>query len=93
MEIGQMRLLKVLFLLFFSMILACSQTTEIKKINGKTISCSEVDKVVNELMNSANVTGLCLAILNENELVYLKTFGFKNREKNELLDENSIILA
>lgn len=93
MEIGQTRLLKVLFLLFFSMILACSQTTEIKKINGKTISCSEVDKVVNELMNSANVTGLCLAILNENELVYLKTFGFKNREKNELLDENSIILG
>ena len=88
-----MRLLSVLFLLLFSMILACSQTAEIKMVNGDAISSSEVDKVVNELMDSANVTGLCLAILNENELVYLKTFGYKNREKNELLDENSIILG
>lgn len=75
------------------MILACSQTAEIKKVSGDSISSSEVNKVVNELMSSANVTGLCLAILNENELVYLKTFGHKNKEKNELFDENSIILG
>ena len=83
----------VLFLILFFMILACSKSPEIKMINGDSISFSEVDEVVNELMDSANVTGLCLAILNENELVYQKTFGYKNKEKNELLDENSIILG
>lgn len=89
----EMRLLGLLSLLLFSVILACSQTAEINKVNGDAISGSEVDKVVNELMDAANVTGLCLAILNKNELIYLKTFGHKNREKNELLDENSIILG
>ena len=92
MGMSQIKLHSVLFLLFFLMLFACSQTAEIKKVSGDSISSSEVDKVVNELMDSANVTGLCLAILNENELVYLKTFGHKNIEKNELLDENSIIL-
>ena len=81
------------FLLLFFMIFACSKTAEIKKVSGDSIGSSEVNKVVNELMDSANVTGLCLAILNENELVYLKTFGYKNKEKNELLDENTIILG
>jgi len=76
-----------------SMILECSQTDEIKKINGDTISSIVVDDMVNKLMDSAHVTGLCLAILNENEPVYLKTFGCRNKEKNELLDENSIILG
>jgi len=89
----QIILHSVLFLVFFFIISACSQTAEIKKVNGNSISSSEVDKVVNELMDSANVTGLCLAILNENELVYLKTFGYKNKEMDELLDENSIILG
>ena len=89
----RLRLLSVLFLLLFSMISDFSQTAEIKMLNGDAISSSHIDTVVNELMNSANITGLCLAILNENELVYLKTFGYKNKEKNELLDENSIILG
>jgi CubicO group peptidase (beta-lactamase class C family) len=75
------------------MILTCSQTSEIKRVNGDTISDFEVDQIVSELMESANVTGLCLALLNENELVYLKTFGYKNKDRNELLDENSIILG
>jgi len=75
------------------MILACSQPVEIKKVNGESINCIEVDKVVTDLMDSAHVTGLCLAVLNENELVYLKTFGYKNKQKNELLDTNSIILG
>ncbi len=88
-----MKLFNILFLFLFAMILACSPTAEIKKVNGDAISSSQVDTIVNELMNSANVTGLCLAVLNENELVYLKTFGYKNKEKNELLDENSIILG
>lgn len=83
----------IIFLFLFLILIGCSQTAEIKKVNGDSISSSEIDKVVKELMDSANVTGLCLSILNENELVYLKTYGYKNRGKNELLDENSVILG
>jgi CubicO group peptidase (beta-lactamase class C family) len=93
MEVSQMRILGLLSILLLSVNLSCSQTTEIKKLNGESISSSKVDKVVKELMDTANVTGLCLAILNENQLVYLKTFGYKNKEMNEPLDENSIILG
>ena len=89
----QIKLFSVSLLILFLIIQSCSHKSEIKKINGDTINISEVDEAVNDLMDSANVTGLCLAILNENELGYLKTFGYKNKEKNELLDENTIILG
>jgi CubicO group peptidase (beta-lactamase class C family) len=88
-----MKFIQTVLLLGFLFNLACSQVTYVKKINGEIIDNNEVNNIVTALMDSANVTGLCLAILNENELVYLKTFGHKNKEKNELLDENSIILG
>lgn len=71
----------------------CSQTGGITKINGRSISTGEIDKVVTELMESANVTGLCLAVLNNNKVAYLRTYGYRNRETEELLDDSTIILG
>ena len=93
MGIRQMRLPVWLCIVLFSAVLSCSQTPGIKKLNGEVISYDEVTDRVDELMDTANVTGLCLAVLNENEPVYVNAFGYKNGEKKELLDENSIMLG
>lgn len=42
-------------------------------------------------MREAHVTGLALAILNDNKVVYVKGFGFRNREEQKPLTENTVM--
>jgi CubicO group peptidase (beta-lactamase class C family) len=69
------------------------QKQEITRLDGSTISTTEIDKTVKHLMNEANVQGLSLSIINNNEQAYLKTYGFKNKEKNEFLDASTVLYA
>jgi CubicO group peptidase (beta-lactamase class C family) len=41
-------------------------------------------------MNAAKVTGLGLAIINNDSIVYEKTYGYKNTDTKELLDTSTI---
>lgn len=68
-----------------------SQTQQIKKIDGSKISVSEIDKTVKRLMDTANVQGLDLAILNDKETVFIKSYGYKNKINSELLDTNTVM--
>ncbi len=68
-----------------------AQTKSIKKLDGSTISTTEIDKTVTKLMNIANVQGLNLAILNNNKPVFIKSYGFKNKPQNTLLDTATIV--
>ena len=88
-----MTIIGVLPFLLSSAVFDSAHSADIKKLNGEVITRDEVDKVVHNLMDTANVTGLCMAVLNGNESVYLETFGYRNRERSELLDENSILLG
>jgi len=44
-------------------------------------------------MDTANVQGLNLAILNNNKIAYIKSYGFKNKPENALMDNSSIVYA
>ncbi len=44
-------------------------------------------------MDTANVQGLDVAILNKGKTVFIKSYGFKNKLKQELLDTNSVMYA
>jgi CubicO group peptidase (beta-lactamase class C family) len=54
----------------------------VKKINGEKISISELDTVISGIMEKAGVTGLSCAIFDNSEIVYLKSFGFKDKGKD-----------
>lgn len=69
------------------------QGKEITRLDGSKISVSEVDKIVNLLMDTANVQGLDLAILNHRKTVYLKSYGYKNKPKAEPLDTQTVMYA
>lgn len=73
--------------------LAFAQTHQITKLDGSKISTSEIDRIVKYLMDTANVQGLDLAILNNKKTAFIKSYGFKNKVKNELLDTSSIMYA
>lgn len=79
-----------LFTIFFLTEAAFAQNDEIQKIDGSDISSMEIDKMVERLMDTANVTGLALSIFNNNEVVYQNSFGLSNSATEEKLTEKTI---
>lgn len=83
----------LLFGLLLSMNCLFGQNQQITKLDGSKMSIVEIDKTVNRLMDTANVQGLCLSILNNNKPIYTKAYGFKNKSKKEYLDTETVIYA
>ncbi len=71
--------------------LTFGQGQQIIRLDGSRIAASEVDSIVEVLMDTANVQGLDLAILNNRKTVYLKSYGYKNKVNAELLDTNTVM--
>jgi CubicO group peptidase (beta-lactamase class C family) len=67
------------------------QSLQIIRLDGSGIAALEVDSIVKVLMDTANVQGLDLAILNNRKTVYLKSYGYKNKVNAELLDTNTVM--
>lgn len=78
-------------IILFCLALAFGQNQQIKQLNGTKISATEVDQIVTELMRKAKVTGLGLSILNDNRTVYTKSFGYKNKQKKQLMDNSTVL--
>ena len=85
--------LKYLSLLMFVLVTSrlTAQTNTIKRLDGSSITVAEIDRTVNKVMAAANVQGLGLAVLNHNKTVFVKTYGYKNKPQNTLLDTASIV--
>src|SRR5215813_12885279 len=56
------------------------------KPDGKEISAKRIDNIVRQLMDTADVTGLCLGIINENKVAYVNAYGYSNKAKNSWND-------
>jgi CubicO group peptidase (beta-lactamase class C family) len=84
---------KLLLGFLLSLNLVIGQAQQIIRLNGSNISPLEIDQTIKHLMDSANVQGLDLAILNNKKTVFIKSYGYKNKSKNELLDTASIMYA
>ena len=69
------------------------QNKEIQRLDGSKINTTEIDRIVAKLMDTANVQGLSLGILNHKKIVYVKAYGYKNKEKKELLDTSTVMYA
>jgi CubicO group peptidase (beta-lactamase class C family) len=65
----------------------------VKRLDGSTITPAEIDGTVTRLMREANVTGVGIAIFNNREVAYLKTYGVRDKEKNLPLTEDSVMSA
>lgn len=78
-----------LILLFAGSVFA--EAKKIKRLDGSSISMAEVEENINRLMKAAKVTGLNIAIFNDSKIAYLKSFGFRDTEKNLPMDETTVI--
>lgn len=53
---------------------------QIRRLNNSKISPGALDSKIRSLMAMANVHGLAISVLNNNETVYKKTFGYKRAD-------------
>ena len=88
-----MRKLLLLFLLFLITSAGFAQKKKIIKPDGQLLSIETIDRVVKKLMDTAEVTGLCLGIINENKIVYVKGYGYKNKLRQQWNDTATCFYA
>lgn len=80
-----------LFCLLLHSLFAIGQKNNITRMDGTKISEAEVDTAINKLMKDAQVQGLSVAILNNKKTVFIKSYGYRNKPRNEMLDIATIM--
>jgi CubicO group peptidase (beta-lactamase class C family) len=65
----------------------------VKRLDGSTISAAEIDATVTRLMSAAKIPGAGIAILNDQNVVYCKAYGYRDKEKSLPFTENSVMTA
>ncbi len=81
----------LVLLLLITINATCAQAPkeQIKKVNGELISTSKLDKEIQKIMDSIKMAGISIAIINDSEVVYHRTFGVSNiKTKEKLVKEN-----
>jgi CubicO group peptidase (beta-lactamase class C family) len=61
------------------------------RLDGSTIPATEVDRTVLRLISAAKVTGAAIAIFNDGKTVYLKAYGYRDKEKHFPLTPDSVM--
>ncbi|MBL0084549.1 MAG: serine hydrolase [Saprospiraceae bacterium] len=65
----------------------------ITRLDGSKIMVSDIDQTVIKLMEAAQVQGVNLAILQQNKIAYVQSYGYKNKPQNSLMDTATIVYA
>lgn len=65
----------------------------IKQLNGRTVSTEALTARLNQLLDSAEVAGLQVLILNNKKPVWAKSFGFKDVERQMPLNDSTVMYA
>ncbi|MBV7530778.1 serine hydrolase [Chitinophaga sp. sic0106] len=63
---------------------------KIKRIDNSTIQAATLTANIQHLMDTAQVTGLVISVLNNNKPVYTKAFGYADRPKAVKMDTSTI---
>jgi len=73
--------------------LAVGQQSAVTRLDGSTISAAEIDATVTRLMKAAEVTGVGIAVFNQGKIAYMRAYGFRDKEKNLPLTNDSVMSA
>ncbi len=93
-----MKLRKSYYLLLFTCFLlmwGCNQQENkvIETLSGEKIHCKVIDDFLKSQMDSLNITGLSIAIINNAEIVYHRTLGYANIDSLSIVTEKSLFEA
>jgi CubicO group peptidase (beta-lactamase class C family) len=81
--------------LLIGITLVCSsqKTSQIKHLDGSQISVNRLTTSIQNIVDTAMLTGLSVVIINDNKEVYKNTFGYSNKEKKSLLNATTKMYA
>jgi len=65
----------------------------ILRLDGSSLTSTEIDATVTRLMKGGNVTGVGIAVFHNGEISYLKTYGQSDTEKGVALTPDSVMPA
>ncbi|SHM58247.1 CubicO group peptidase, beta-lactamase class C family [Chitinophaga jiangningensis] len=63
---------------------------QIKRIDNSSIAAAALTSTIQQLVDTAQVTGLVISILNNNQPVYTKAFGYADKPKELKMDTSTI---
>ena len=68
--------------------------TIVKTLDGKgQRSKTEIDQFILTQMDTLHIVGLSIALIDDSKVVYYKTFGMKDKEKGEKVDDRTLFEA
>lgn len=70
-----------------------AQQPAIARPDRRNITPAQIDSTVNRLIQAAHVTGAGVALFHNGKVVYLKTYGLRDAEKNLPLTPDSVMTA
>jgi CubicO group peptidase (beta-lactamase class C family) len=70
---------------------AARADTVIRRFDGKPVSVERIDGEAKRMMAAAKVQGLAMAVINDGKVVYVRTWGNRNVEKNLPLQTDTIM--
>ena len=62
-------------------------------LDGRTLRPADIDQTVQQLMDSAKVPGLAVALLEDNKVRYLHTYGYRNLATHAPLEPQTAMYA
>ena len=65
--------------------------TTIRRFDGKPVSADHIDREAKRMMADANVQGLAMAVIDDGKVVFVRSWGRRNVEKNLPLQTDTIM--
>lgn len=82
--------IRFIFFIGICLIAQQVQAQKIQTLAGKKVKVKTLNKQIQQIMDSLEMPGLSIAIINDAEMVYHQTFGVVNAESRESVTETSI---
>jgi CubicO group peptidase (beta-lactamase class C family) len=83
----------LVFLVLSAAVDAAAEPQAIQRLDGSTITPTDIDATVTRLMRAAEVPGTGIAIFNGGHIAFLKTYGLRDKDKNLPLTPDSVMTA
>lgn len=82
---------KILLMILFPTFSTILFGQSIKRIDGSKITVDSLNAKIKYLMKIANVSGVAIAVFNDNKPIFNKTYGLANVQKNISFEKTSVM--
>ncbi|SDF15556.1 serine hydrolase domain-containing protein [Epilithonimonas hungarica] len=86
-----MKRLFIFTFIFFVSVFYSQQANQVKHLNGTHVLTKTLRERLAHIVDSSHITGLQVAIINENKLVWVSSLGYKDTEYKKPLNDSTVM--